>query len=278
MKPLVADITTTPSNDISEVDLQPAAKLFDLPTPTPTLPQYEILAYCSKNYQDALEFVLDSWTSIPSVSKVNLYTDWDYISKNSKVEVNHFFFDVSYSWIEGTGRRLDVIRDYSNLNKGKSKNVLFLDIDCYIAKDVGEIFNSDFDIAISRLGNKESYTQSTATAGLWFCKLSPGYFNFIADWFNTANDFKNKKIGLKDNKVSYVQYSFTDVARRNTKRYRVLPIDEYIYNSEHSDLDAWYKLIRKHHPKILHFKGRRFRDNEIIKKVFNLMRIPYDRG
>jgi hypothetical protein len=230
---------------------------------------FEIFAYCSKNYQDAYDFVIDSWTRLPNMKKVTLYTDWDFKPNNDKVVVKHMF-DESSDWLTGTGRRLNVIKDFSELNKTQEKNVLFMDIDCYIVRDVSEIFTFDFDMGITRLDNGSSYTNKTATAGLWFCKLSPGYYNFINDWFVEAEHLKSKKIGTDNHKISYVQYSFTTIAKRQTSRYKVLSIDEKIYNSEHSDLKKWYDLIQKFKPKILHFKGRRFRDASIVSRSLEL--------
>lgn len=231
---------------------------------------FEIFAYCSKNYEDAYKFVINSYTKPENVTKVTIYTDWDLKSDNPKVEIKHMF-EPSDNWIVGTGRRLDVIKDYSNLNRGQVKNVLFLDIDCYLVKDVSEIFSRpDYDIAITRLFSGNRYANKTATAGLWFAKLTPGYYNFIEDWFNRAADLKAKGHGVVDHHISYVQYSFTDVARAATNRYSVLPIDEKVYNSEHSNERDWYNLIRQYKPKILHFKGRRFRDQKIVSMSLSL--------
>ena len=230
---------------------------------------FEIFAYCSKNYKDAYDFVIDSWTKLDTVTKITLYTDWEFTPNNPKIEVIKMF-DEDESWIVGTGRRLDVIKHFSYKNKGTQKNVLFLDIDCYIVKDVSEIFNKDFDIAISRLNSCFHYANKTATAGLWFCKLSDGYYNFIEEWFSRAQQLKNENIGLDNHRISYVQYSFTDVAKTITPAYKVLAIDEKIYNSEHSILDKWYDMIQRYKPKILHFKGQRFRDSQITKTALRL--------
>lgn len=231
---------------------------------------FEIFAYCSKNYEDAYKFVINSYTKPENVTKVTIYTDWDLKSDNPKVEIKHMF-EPSSSWIVGTGRRLDVIKDYSELNRGQAKNVLFLDIDCYLVKDVSEIFRRpDYDIAITRLFSGQRYANKTATAGLWFAKLTPGYYNFIEDWFQRAAILKSNGYGVTDHRISYVQYSFTDVARTATNRYSVLPIDEKVYNSEHSDEREWYKMIREHKPKILHYKGRRFRNKNIVDLSLSL--------
>lgn len=231
--------------------------------------EYEIFAYCSKNYEDAYNFVIDSWIKCKYVTKIYIYTDWDLKSINDKVEIRHMF-EPSNDWIVGTGRRLDVIKHYSDENQGKKKNVLFMDIDCYIVKEVGEVFNLSFDIGITRLYSQESYAKTTATAGLWFAKLTPGYYKFINDWFARAEVLKDEKKGLLAHHISYVQYSFTDIARAKTDDYKVQSLDEKIYNSEHTLLDKWYRMISQYKPSILHYKGRRFRDQEIVEKSLSL--------
>jgi len=234
--------------------------------------KFEIFAYCSKNYKDAYDFVIDSWANLNNVTRITIYTDWDFHPNKNKVNTIQLFEKESDNWLVGTGRRLDVIRHFSDLNKNESKNILFLDIDCFISDDPSEVFSYDFDIAISRLGNNSGrYSKQTATAGLWFAKLTPGYYNFINDWLVLAERFKKQKKGVTDFKISYVQYSFTDVARKKTNNYKILPIDENVYNNEDSALDKWYNKIRRYKPKILHYKGRRFRDKKVIDKTFKLI-------
>ena len=181
-------------------------------------------------------------------------------------------FEPSDNWIIGTGRRLDVIKHYSKIRRDSDKNVLFLDIDCYMVKDVEEVFNLDFDLGITRLASKEHYACKTATAGLWFARFTPGYYAFINDWFNLANKFKLKGYGIKKHHISYVQYSFTDIARKATPSYKVISLDEKIYNSEHTLDNRWKNLVQVYHPKILHFKGRRFRDKKLTQEILRLAR------
>ena len=233
--------------------------------------KFEIFAYCSKNYYDAYKLMVPSWTKLDSVEKVTVYTDWDLKPNDDKVEIFHMF-DPSDDWITGTGRRMDVIRHFSALHKNKKKNILFLDIDCYITKDVNHVFELDFDIGITRLFSTEGYANKTATAGLWFARLTPGYYDFIDDWSALAKKYKERGKGIKKHFISYVQYSFTDVARKGlaSGKYNILPLDEKIYNSEHSDEKKWYRLITNHKPKILHFKGRRFRNKKLVDRAIRM--------
>ena len=275
-KPLKKKRSVYKPREIRPLTKQPTQKRVELtpkykmPAPQYKIPdEIEIFAYCSKNYKDAFDFVVPSWIAIPSVKKITVYTDWDYDYKHEKVEIIHMF-EPDTDWIVGTGRRLDVIKHYSDANKGSKKYVLFLDIDCYIVRDVKEVFQYSFDIAITRLKSDESHANKTATAGLWFARLSTGYYNFIEEWFKIAKELKRKKIGLRKHYISYVQYSFTKAARKITDDYNVLAIDENIYNSEHSTLSKWYDKIKKFKPSILHFKGRRFRDIKLVNHTLSL--------
>lgn len=230
--------------------------------------KFEIFAYCSESYRDAYDFVIKSWLS-SGAEKITIYSDYNYNSGDSRIEFINMF-DKSDDWIVGTGRRLDAIRHYSDKNKGTDKNILFMDIDCLITSPIEHVWdNKDFDIGITRLFNSHQYTSKTATAGLWFARLTPSYYNFIDDWLSLASTYKNEKKGIEPFRISYVQYSFTDVAMSGIKnnKYKILSMDERIYNSERSDLVEWYKDIKKYRPKILHFKGRRFRDNKIVQLV-----------
>jgi hypothetical protein len=266
-------------NRIPRPRIKPIPKvrpIIKYPTPikneTLNTKSFEIFAYCSENYKDAFSFVMPSWTKLDSVSKVTVYTDWDFTYDDPKVEVIKMF-DPSDDWLIGTGRRLDVIKRFSYENKGTAKQILFLDIDCYIVNDVLEVFDYQFDIAISRLKSLEGHAHGTATAGLWFARLSPGYYEFIDKWFIRAQQLKLKRKGVTKHYISYVQYSFTDIAKSKLDKTIIYPIDENIYNSEHSNTNKWIQNVKKYNPKILHFKGRRFRDFSLMSKILKIVGI-----
>jgi len=230
---------------------------------------YEIFAYCSENYKDAYDFVINSWLK-PNITKITIYTDFKLKPHDKRIEIIPMFENQkSEDWIVGTGRRLDIINHFSEMNYDSGKRILFLDIDCYIVKDVSHIFSKQFDIGITRLYNNESHTNNTATAGLWWARMNPQYQKFIDDWTRLARIYKNSKRGVRKHFISYVQYSFTDVARKNLngKKYKILPIDENFYNSEHSNNTKWLAKVRKCKPYILHFKGRKFRDANLSRRI-----------
>jgi hypothetical protein len=61
---------------------------------------------------------------------------------------------------------------------------------------------------------------------------------------------------------------------KKNKNIKVLSIDENIYNCEDDTVDGWLKKIDKYNPKIIHFKGRKWRDKNCMnllknKKILN---------
>lgn len=234
---------------------------------------FEIFAYCSENYLDAYEFVIDSWLAT-SATKITIYTDFDLKPKNKRIEIINMF-PKSEDWIVGTGRRLDIIKHFSEKNKNTGKNVLFMDIDCYIVRDIGYVFSKSFDIGITRLYPRGSYSNKTATAGLWFARMTEGYSKFINDWDKLAKQYYSRGKGIKPHLISYVQYSFTDISHMGikTKAYNILALEERMYNSEHSVTKDWIDLVKRYGPDILHFKGRRFRKAGIVDQIFKAARV-----
>jgi len=233
---------------------------------------FEIFAYCSASYLDAYNFVINSWL-LPNVTKITIYTDFDLNPHDKRIEIIPCFKNqTTDNWLIGTGRRLDAIKDYTEKRKNSGQNILFLDIDCYITKDVSHVFSKDFDISITRLFCTSSYADSTATAGLWFAKITPNFHMFINDWLYSAAQYKNQGRGVRQHHISYVQYSFTDIARAglSNNKYKIMPLNERFYNSEHSDDNKWLLCVQKYKPHILHFKGRRFRKKELVSKVLQL--------
>ena len=49
---------------------------------------------------------------------------------------------------------------------------------------------------------------------------------------------------------------------------KVLPLDEKIYNCEHNDRLKWRQIVRKHHPKIIHFKRNTYRNKDFVAEIF----------
>lgn len=235
-----------------------------------------LLSYCSGNYKDSFNFVIKSWVDNTTFDKIIIYTDSNELSYNNpRVQIIKFF-EPATSWIIGTGRRLDAIKDYILDKNEKYDYLCFLDIDCYVTRDFPEVFDAlsnYFDIGLTRLVSGNDHAKGTATAGVFFLKNNIESKKFIIDWVSLADKFKKNDTMMREHKISYVQYSFTQIAFdsfHNLTSYKILNLSEKVYNSERSDLDEWYDDVRRFKPKILHFKGNRYQNKEIVDVVFSI--------
>lgn len=229
---------------------------------------FEIVTYCSENYKDSLDFTLPSWLTNSLASKITIYTDSNKIkSENKKIQVIPFF-PKDDDWVVNVGRKTSCIVNYLQTNH--EPNFAFLESDCYVLSDFSEIFLEDFDLAVTRMFSKELHTYATITSGVWFTHSSPKAIQILKDWNTISKQYYQHNIGINRNTIAYDQLSFTDLIRPlyAKNEANIYPLEEDIYNSEHSKLENWIIKLKKTKPKILHFKGQKFRDKRLVHTVF----------
>ncbi len=239
---------------------------------------FDIVTYCSKSYIDAFDAHIRSWLNNTSAKHIYIYTDTD-INKfkinNSRVIVKKFHNRCD-DWIESVGRKTECILDY--LQNSKSKYFAFIEMDCYIVSNFEEVFREDIDISITRLFSKERYTNATITCGVWFTRIDDPVIDFMKEWHRLSNLYKLNGIGVCENMIAYDQLSFTDLIRPMyvDKTMKIVALDENIYNCEHSNRDLMTQQIEDQTPKIIHMKGRRFRNKKFVKMIHDTLEGNYD--
>ena len=233
---------------------------------------YHIVSYCSENYADAYDFVIDSWVKTKA-DRIFIYTDTDKIQSHHPKVLIIPFFQPSTSWLDGVERKVTSVCDYVSLIPG-IQSFAFMDIDCFITKDIGEVFGKIKDIGITRLLEKTPHAANTVSAAPWYANMTPGTRQFIEEWQRMAQLYKLRGKGVHDHKVSFVQYSMTDLLRaayEGSRPYKVYPLDKKIYNCEDQEIDRWIRTIKCNKSKVLHFKRRRFRNKNLIDRVFQIL-------
>lgn len=230
---------------------------------------YQLVSYCSENYSDAFDFVIQSWLRT-SAERIIVYTDTAAIKSPDPRVIIVPHFDPSDDWLVSVGRKIQTVCDFV-YTFPKVTNFAFMDIDCYIAKDIEPIFDHKFDIAVTRLLEKTPHVANTASAAPWYGRMSPRMLQFVTDWARQAEIYKAAKKGVRKHKVSYVQYSFTDIIRRAYQTggpYTVFPAQKNIWNCEDQNDANWLATIREFKSYVIHFKSRKFRNPELAKQVF----------
>jgi len=224
---------------------------------------FSIFTICTENYKEAINFSVPSWLKFNNVVKIYIYTDFDLNYDDDRVVIINKI-NKTKDWLEVVGLKAILLKDF--LENYSDNNFVFIDIDCYMVKDISDIFNEDFDIAVTRMFDKKS-----ANSGIWFCKNNENIIKFSNDWINIQNRNKKNKIGIVKYNSSFSQKAFSEILHKEYKNktyLKVLPVDVNKYNYERDDVDEWINNILKYNPYILHFKGRRWRNKDIVNKVF----------
>lgn len=113
------------------------------------LDMYDIIAYCSKKYQDVLLRFLPSWLDT-NVFKVHIYCDHGHslpipLSVSGRVEIYEVFGPCPDT---GTGcaRKTEAV----HLHMGQiARPTILLDVDCCVTQDLGHVFDGTFDIGVA---------------------------------------------------------------------------------------------------------------------------------
>ena len=215
-----------------------------------------IITICTENYRDAIDFVLPSW--LRHADKVVMFTDFKYSDPDSRVHV-HNTIKKTDDWLEIVGLKVVILKEF--LRRHDDPEFVFLDIDCYLAGDISEVFSNDFDVAATRM-----FDRKVANSGVWFCKRGRGLDHFAGQWFTLQKELRRKGIGVIRHVSSYSQRAFSYVLH-NDHNIKVLPLDKNVYNSENDNRKKWVQDVAHYNPKVLHFKDRTWRSKEIVDSV-----------
>jgi len=237
------------------------------------MPDFDIVTYCSGSYMEAFDAHIRSWLKHTKAKNIYVYSDEPAESfhvNNSRVVIKPFYKKCD-NWITNVGRKTKCILDY--LEKTDRKYFAFIEMDCFIVSDFSEVFDPAIDISITRLFSTESYTHATITCGVWFAQVTPKLRQFMKQWHAASRSYMKSKIGITPSLIAYDQLSFTDMIRPAyvNQTFRVKAIDEHIYNCEHTKSEELLKQIETETPKIIHFKGKRFKNKKHIQAVFNVL-------
>ena len=235
---------------------------------------YDIVTYCSQSYMQAFDRNIASWLKNTKAKNIYIYTDTNpakFKNKNKRIIIKPMFKKCN-DWIINVGKKTECILDYLVLTD--SKNFAFIEMDCMIFEDFGEVFMSDMDISVTRMFSEESYTHATITCGVWFANINDNTKQFFNHWHIQSNKYKEAGIGVYAGLIAYDQLSFTDMIRPAfiNKTMKVNPLNEKIYNCEHSKMDILIDIIIKKRPKIIHFKGGKFKNQEYVETILLAMR------
>ena len=230
---------------------------------------YSIFTICSKNYRDAYDFVINSWLNT-TTKKIYVYTDdKDWKSDNDRIEIV-LFLNKEKNWNKIVKFKTKVFKEFS---KKKIPYSIFVDMDCYLLDDIGDVFKKDFDFAITRLNTP----QIAVSTGIVYIKYSNKMSLFYDEWeIYETNLEKTRK--PKERTCSNNQQTFSDLIRSSykSKKLKIHDIDVNVYNRKAKpgrikDLIKQKKEGKK--IKVLHFYNTSYRNEDYVNQMVKEFKI-----
>jgi hypothetical protein len=235
---------------------------------------FGIVSYCSLSYLDAFEFSIDSWLRNGGASEVVIFTDNSELPKLAKIRPGVRFISAFTPPVEEVSpypwqRKIEtVIAYYRHSNQ---PFFAYLDCDCWIRKPFWEVFNGmrNYEVVGTRFLGRDNRGKGEANAGVIFFRRNANLGLFFDAWSQRSLYYKNKN---KDRFYDQDALSHLIVESFDGLHpFRSSLVSERIYNCEH-DMDAlWLQDVQKYVPKILHFKGRRFRNRALVERIAELL-------
>jgi len=233
--------------------------------------RFDIVANCSSNYTEALDFALPSWVSNSGADNIFIYTDSDIENKwGDKVKFIKAY-EPSTSWVEWAGRKPKTLLKYVQSNP-ESTTFFLTDLDCYCVKswrpaveDLGWWFK-----AIRANKNIPDPSDKMAVS-VFFGVICAEMGEFAKRWdFNTGNVSKELIADIEKFRVSGHDQMVFDAL---VKRYKVDYLNENIWSSERDDYCEWKEIVEKYkfEVRVLHFKGGRWKNKQIKDEILGIL-------
>ncbi len=218
-----------------------------------------VLSVCTGDYGEAFEKLVPSW--VGKGGDVIVYTDKPYSVVGVEIRDT---LSTPENWIDAVGCKAKVVQEF--IKEDKYDRILFTDMDCYIRQGFEEIWNHDFDIAVS---SKAHAKADSIACGTYFARNNSAFKRFVGEWVELQEEYKELGVGVQPRKQAYDQYSFTALLYRDWLK--VHYYDGKIYNNRrmlYNSVSEWQKGALN--AKIIHFAGdywRNVKGEPVLEKL-----------
>ncbi len=227
--------------------------------------KYHLVAFCSHNYQHALESSMPSWLA-SDAETINVYTDWDMITQPGLTI--HLVFQPCNDYGTNCVRKSEALL-YFCANNPNKRHVVMLDVDCYILGNLMDAFRvyGGFDVAVTVYKNlKHKHRLKNVSAGALFINNTARTREFLCRW-------------VKDQRSDYHQTSCRDqrclslLLHRNPLELNIKQLDYNIWNAhanptvlktDNNPL-SWLENLDEH-CRVLHLARGLWKDKELVER------------
>lgn len=238
---------------------------------------FDLVTYCNQPYFSRLEKTIKNWNDQKSVENIFIYTneinkyDLDKYKNLNKVKFIKLFEDDSTCFGTNCSRKAESLKYF--INNNKFENILLLDIDCLIMKDLNDLFNEDFNIFVTIYPEvKEKYRTNNISAGFVALKNCNQTKDFINQWVERQNNLRQAP--CRDQKA--LSELITDLYKNHNDIYKIKLLDSNVWNSHPCSggkgyIEEWLHRIKINKPYILHFASNSIDSQDIIDKALIAM-------
>jgi hypothetical protein len=207
---------------------------------------YSIFTLCTKDYRPVLDQFIDSWLTASTAEKIYIYTD---IGESQWYDNNRIvmvpILEPETNWIKNVGRKPYILKDFLTRD---CQNIAFIDTDCLFVRDVADIFDRDFDVAVT------ASITGAINGGVWFIKNTNKSPIFADMWIKQQSLLGANGVGLTPYLPAWDELSLIEITSsmmRNKDDIRVLMVDSY--NTTIFDIKDM--CVVNDNTRILHFCG-----------------------
>lgn len=234
---------------------------------------YTIVSYCSQSYFSRLEKTLKNWNDQSSIENIFIYTneidksDLDKYKNLNKLKFIEIFDDDSTCFGINCARKAESLQ-YFIINN-KFENILLLDIDCLIVKDLNNLFKENANIFVTIYPEvKEKYRTNNISAGFVALKNCDQIKDFINQWVERQKSLHSAP--SRDQRA--LSELITDLYKNKNDIYKIKLLNGNVWNShpcsgDKGYIEEWLHRIRINKPYILHFASGSIDSQDIIDKA-----------
>ena len=240
---------------------------------------FDVVSFCTESYQDILKFSLPPMIEKADCDKIIIYTDgmvggkWDVVNPFKVVDKIDFRLDYepSHDWHTWALRKPDMLKRYLESAKEGTK-FLLTDLDCLCMGSWRDALNGEFWIKPIRWDKSIEDPNPKKMVAVFFGVACDRMKQFANDWVKMTKDLSGQMKWVPGHQG--LDQIALQILMDLYKGYEgVLPLNENIWSSEHDSLDHWRYLVKKYakEVRVLHFKGRRWRDKDLVKEFVGIV-------
>ena len=230
---------------------------------------FHLVTAATQDYADCLRAMLPTWMKNSGAATITVASDGPIAGLPAGVDVRAKLAPPA-NWVAGCMAKAEAVNMLLPEWKDGDR-VVFLDADCAVVRNLAPLAEAEEDLTLTRFetdSSRHPRHRGTCAVGAFAVTITPKTRRFLALWLRVQQAYAAAGHGIRPGKIACDQFSMTDIARGRACGVKVRNIDDKVWNSnaEGSD-DAWLGAIREHRPAVLHFKGGRWKNRDLVDQA-----------